>query len=131
MFFCEEAVSQLLPRLKSGSSKQHEQKRMIAIMDPKCHVEPVTKVATPEELVEVQRLRLNILGMGCENCALRVKNSLLSLLGVVTAEVDHLNASATVSYNPGMVDLMDLAEAVTNADASGRHDYRIVSALRF
>lgn len=98
-------------------------------MDPKCHVEPIAKVPTREELAGTQRLRLNILGMGCENCALRVRNSLLSLPGVVFAYVDHVNASANLVYNPTMVNVMMLADAVANADAGGRHHYRVLSAF--
>ncbi|HKZ55108.1 MAG TPA: heavy metal-associated domain-containing protein [Anaerolineales bacterium] len=92
-------------------------------MDPACHVEPVLKRPSDEELEHSADARLAIQGMGCPNCAARVRNSLLSLQGVVDAAVDHESGLAEVVFNPALVDRQGLLKAVTRAGHDGRHEY--------
>ncbi|MDP2777216.1 MAG: heavy metal-associated domain-containing protein, partial [Anaerolineales bacterium] len=67
---------------------------------------------------------LRVLGMGCENCVTRVRNSLLSLEGVYGADV-YLNMSmAEVSYDSQRISANMLVEAVSRAGNDGRHEYR-------
>ena len=47
-------------------------------MDENCHVEPITKRLGLDEIQNLQIAFLNISGMGCPNCANRVRNSLIS-----------------------------------------------------
>ena len=61
--------------------------------------------------------------MGCQNCANRVRNSLVSLKGVVDARVDHNIGKAQVAYNPDLTGIDDLVAAVASAGGDGRHEY--------
>ena len=93
-------------------------------MDPACHVEPVFKRPSEQELRHSADTRLAIQGMGCPNCAARVRNSLVSLPGVTDAAVDHESGLAKVVFNPILVDRQALLEAVARAGRDGRHEYR-------
>ncbi len=89
-----------------------------------CHVEPITKSATEEELTRASNVMLAVLGMGCVNCANRVRNSIVSLNGVVSAKVDHGRGLADVSYDPELTTIDELVRAVARAGGDGRHEYR-------
>ena len=93
-------------------------------MDENCHVEPLQKTATAEEQQTTTSALLAVWGMGCPNCAARVRNSLLSLKGVVDAEVDHTIGMAEVVFNPSLTAIPALIEAVARAGGDGRHEYR-------
>ncbi len=97
------------------------------MQDKNCHVEPVQKQPAVEELSQTKRKWLAIRGMGCQNCANRVRNSLLGLEGVSAVLVDVQRAVAVVDFNPSMVRLVDLANAVTAAGGDGRHEYSVVT----
>lgn len=93
-------------------------------MDENCHVEPIRKTATSDEQQTVTTALLTVWGMGCPNCAARVRNSLIALTGVVEAYVDHTAAMAQVNFNPNLTNLPALVEAVAQAGGDGRHEYR-------
>jgi copper chaperone CopZ len=93
-------------------------------MDENCHVEPLPKTATAEERQTTTSALLAVWGMGCPNCAARVRNSLLSLKGVVNAEVDHNIGMADVVFNPNLTTIPALIDAVARAGGDGRHEYR-------
>ena len=93
-------------------------------MDGNCHVEPVYKTATPEELGAASLVMLAIQGMGCRNCATRVQNSLIQVKGVIDAEVYHSYGVAEVIYNPNLTTHEALLEAVARDGGDGRHEYR-------
>lgn len=92
-------------------------------MDDNCHVERLEKTASAEERQKVDQALLAVWGMGCPNCANRVRNSLLSLNGVLDASVDHRAGMAQVSFNPTMVSPEALVSAVSRAGGDGRHEY--------
>lgn len=92
-------------------------------MDDNCYVEPVQKIATEEERQKVEMALLAVWGMGCPNCAARVRNSLLTLNGVVNADVDHVNGLARIAYNPELATVDLLISAVALAGNDGRHEY--------
>lgn len=92
-------------------------------MDENCHVEPVQKNATGAERQFESMVALRIWGMGCPNCAARVRNSLVSLNGVIDADVDHISGVGQVIYNPALVQTGDLLMAVKRAGGDGRHEY--------
>ena len=89
-------------------------------MDENCHVEPLQKTATAEEQQTTTSALLTVQGMGCPNCAARVRNSLLSLKGVVDAEVDHTIGMAEVVFNPNLTAIPALIEAVAPAPGPWR-----------
>lgn len=93
-----------------------------------CHVEPTVRQASVEERSNIVDAWLVVYGMGCPNCAARVRNSLLMRTGVVKADVDHVSGSAHVYYNPEMVTEDSLKGAVALAGGDGRHEYRAVMA---
>jgi copper chaperone CopZ len=92
-------------------------------MDTDCHVEPIQKMSTTEEQNKVELALLAVSGMGCPNCANRVRNSLLSLYGVVDAYIDHSAGIAQVSFNPAIEAIDELISAVAGAGSDGRHAY--------
>lgn len=92
-------------------------------MDDNCYVEPVQKIITEEERQKVEMALLTVWGMGCPNCAARVRNSLLSLNGVVSADVDQIAGTARVYYNSDLVRVQTLITAVAHAGNDGRHEY--------
>ncbi len=94
-------------------------------MDENCHVDPIYKTAASrEQLRKADTATLAIWGMGCENCAARVRNSLLSLEGVYGVDVFLNMALAEVHYNSQQVPAEALVEAVSRAGRDGHHEYR-------
>ena len=93
-------------------------------MQANCQVTRVEKDATKEELAVTQAARLGVSGMGCPNCAARVRNGLISLTGIVEAAVDHIAGTADVVYNPKLVGLEGMLAAVASAGNDGKHRYR-------
>lgn len=96
-------------------------------MTDHCHVDPLEKFVSPEEQETTTAISLAVWGMGCPNCAMRVHNSLLALKGVIQADVNHVTAMADVVFNPNLLTIFDLADAVANAGNDGRHRYQVVS----
>lgn len=94
-------------------------------MDERCDVEPIYKnVPSAEELKQADHATLAVWGMGCENCATRVRNSLLSLDGVYGVDIYLNMALAEVSYNGKKLSADRLISAVSGAGNDGRHHYR-------
>ena len=94
-------------------------------MDSNCHVDTVQKTATVEERQVTTSALLTVQGMGCPNCAARVRNSLFSLTGVVEAQVLLELALADVTYNPTLTDIPALIKAVAQAGGGdARHNYQ-------
>lgn len=93
-------------------------------MDDNCHIDPIQKTATAEERRATTTTLLAVWGMGCPNCAARVRNSLLRLNGVVEAYVDHTTGLAQVEFNPNLATTPALIGAVAQAGGDGRHNYR-------
>lgn len=93
-------------------------------MDEQCHVEPVKKAVAVQQIRDADRALLSISGMGCSNCALRVRNGLLALDGVYRAGV-YLNIDlAEVYYDKRRISMDALKEAVYRAGNDGRHEYQ-------
>lgn len=93
-------------------------------MDQNCHVEPMYKQASPEEIRQAKTALLAIGGMGCENCATRVRNSLLSLPGVYAADVHLKVGLVEIRFDSNVVSTLALEDAVSRAGNDGRHEYR-------
>ena len=93
-------------------------------MDENCHVEPVEKAVTVQQIRAADRALLSVGGMGCPNCAMRVHNGLLAVDGVYKADV-YLNISlAEVYYDSRKVSTAILMEAVRRAGENANHDYQ-------
>jgi len=94
-------------------------------MDENCHVEPIYKDAvSAETLRNADSALLAVWGMGCENCATRVRNSLLSVDGVLGVDVYLNMAMAEVRYDSKKILPEVLVNAVARAGNDGHHEYR-------
>ena len=92
-------------------------------MDQNCHVEPIQKTVLESVLRNADTILLAVSGMGCPNCAARVRNGLVSLDGVHHAEI-YLEAGIVEVYFDGSkVTLEMLINAVAAAGNDGRHHY--------
>ena len=88
-----------------------------------CHVLPLDKPASPEQLDQAETAFLLVRGMGCPRCAIRVRNGLLQIEGVVAAEVVLERLLAKVWYDPKVLERENLAALLPAMTADGRHNY--------
>ena len=63
-------------------------------------------------IMAAQTLKMNVSGMTCGNCSRSVERKLSATPGVTKATVYLVNASATVEYDPDVVNPEALANAV-------------------
>lgn len=94
----------------------------------RCHVTPISNEVTALDLEPASTVRLALSGLGCINCANRVRNALLSCPGVVDARVDLGAAQADVWYLPQTIGPLGLARVVSSAGNGTHHQYRAVPA---
>ena len=76
----------------------------------------MSTAAPPAETTE--RVRLDVDGMTCASCAVRVEKKLSRVGGVEASAVNYANEQATVVYDPTQVEVADLLEAVSAAGYS-------------
>lgn len=94
-------------------------------MDENCYVEPIYKdTVSADVLRNADSALLAVWGMGCPNCATRVRNSLLSVEGVFGVAVYLNMALAEVRYDSRRVSPVTLVNAVSRAGYDDRHEYR-------
>lgn len=93
-------------------------------MEHNCYVQPALKSITAEDLAEAHIVGLMVTGMGCANCGTRVRNGLLALDGVVSADVDWETGLALVDYVPAKTGVEAILNAVAAAGNDGHHHYR-------
>ena len=89
-----------------------------------CQVEPLEKPLNRDALANAMAVYWAVYGMGCPRCAMRVRNGLLGLDGVLLAEVHLEKGIAAAAYDPDMVAPSDLVAAVVGAGNDGRHNYQ-------
>ena len=92
-------------------------------MDENCYVEPINKTALDSVIRNADSALLSVSGMGCQNCATRVRNSLLSLDGVIHAEIYLNMGMAEVFFDEKKVSVEALVGTVARAGNDGRHQY--------
>lgn len=95
-------------------------------MDQNCHVEPIQKTVLDSVLKNADTTLLAVSGMGCANCAARVRNGLVSLDGVHHAEIYLEAGLAEVYFDSDKVTPEILINAVAAAGNDGRHHYEAV-----
>ena len=88
-----------------------------------CHVEAIQKHVRPEQIDAAARVFLVVWGMGCPNCALRVRNSLLQLDGVLDVQINLERGLAQVFFDPVALQAEQLPDAVAAAGNDGHHRY--------
>lgn len=91
-----------------------------------CHEEPGRPMAPTIRRRTARTVHLALAGMGCPNCATRVRNALLDVDGVVDAEVDLPAALAKVWYVVDRVAEEDLVASVRRAGHDSNHRYLAV-----
>lgn len=89
-----------------------------------CTVEPLEKPLDRTALNTAHVAYLGVRGMGCPRCALRVRNGLLRLDGVLMAEVFLAKGIAAAAYDPSQLTPSALVRAVAAAGNDGRHHYQ-------
>lgn len=88
-----------------------------------CHVEPVEKPVDREALYASTVAYLEVIGMGCPTCAMRVRNGLLNQTGVLLVDVNLERKYAAVAYDPQQTHPNALMDAVEKAGTDGKHQY--------
>jgi copper chaperone CopZ len=91
--------------------------------DPNCHVELYYKPYDEKEVSKISNASLTVRGMGCPNCAIRVRNAILRLDGVNWVDVNLESGTAVVAYHANAVSPQQFITAIAEADPQGRHHY--------
>ncbi len=91
--------------------------------DSNCHVELIHKPFDQKDLSDISKASLLVRGMGCTNCAIRVRNAILQLNGVNWVDVDLETGRTLVAYDATKISPEQFIPAVTVADPQGRHTY--------
>jgi len=84
---------------------------------------------TPREAAEAREVILKIVGMHCASCAATIEKALRSLEGVESAVVNFAAEIARVRYNPQLVSILDLREAVERAGYSVESEEEVDRAV--
>lgn len=98
---------------------------MIHMPDHACQVPAIEKPVDSGALESVASALLGVMGMGCPNCAMRVRNALISEAGVLAVEIELRSGLARVAYDPGRATGRTLLAAVAAA-GDDRHCYQAV-----
>lgn len=90
-----------------------------------CHVDAISSNVdlTSIDIQGVKVAYLSVEGMGCENCATRVRNGILRLEGVLLARVELEDQFASVIFDPTKVTRQQLLQAVSKSAMDGKHRY--------
>lgn len=88
-----------------------------------CYLRPIKKPFGREALWNATVAYLSVWGMVCPNCAIRVRNAILALEGVLLADVDLNHSFAAVVYDPHLTTQKVLVLAVENAGNDEKHRY--------
>jgi copper chaperone CopZ len=91
-----------------------------------CHVDPIAGRASADDRRNAEVQYLAVAGMGCPNCAHRVRNALLRAPGVVDVEVDLPGGLASVWFRGAETGVSDLVEVVAAAGRETQHTYLAV-----
>ncbi len=59
-------------------------------------------------------ITLSIGGMGCDACCTRIEKALLKLNGIKSASVNLADQKAAVAYDPDILQLSSIKEAITD-----------------
>ncbi len=92
-------------------------------MQDQCDVKPIAPATFADASNDARIIKLLVSGMGCRNCATRVRNSLLQVKGVISADVDWKSGLTFVDYIPEQTTAMALINAVAQAGDGQRHQY--------
>lgn len=88
-----------------------------------CHVDVIEKPIDETALRASASAILRVTGMGCTNCANRVRNSLVRVPGVLDAQVTVEDGLARVHFDSEHTEIHRLLDAVADAGVGCHHDY--------
>lgn len=89
-----------------------------------CYVKPAEVTPDMAALSNAMYAYMAISGLGCVNCANRVRNGLLAIDGVHLAEVSLQNGWAAVAYDPMRVTTIQLLlDSVARIGHESNHHY--------
>lgn len=91
--------------------------------DSNCHVELIHKPFDEKDCSEISEAGLLISGMGCPNCAIRVRNALIQLDGVNWVKIELESGKAQVAYDAMKVTPEQFIPVVAAAGKDSRHNY--------
>lgn len=94
-----------------------------------CHVDLIHKSFDEKDCSENSRADLVVSGMGCHNCAMRVRNAILQLAGVNWVDVNLETGLAQVAYDATKISPEQFLTAIATADPEGRHHYQASACL--
>lgn len=81
-------------------------------------VAAATVQSNADEVV-TETVTLNVDGMTCSTCELRLERSLTRHDGVLDVDADLDAATATITYDPEIIDLEGILEGIRNAGFEG------------
>ncbi len=90
---------------------------------------PVEPKTAPEGRV-TRHIKLVVTGMGCANCAMRVRNALVSVEGVASVRVSLVPPLCDVLYDGDRAVTEQLVAAVAGAGRGNHHEYRAKPLLQ-
>lgn len=95
-----------------------------------CRLEPTSKAGSAQELATSKTAMLLIWGMGCPTCAMRVRNALLAMDGVLTVEIALDQGVALIRFDPDRVAAETLPDVLASVQ-EGHHRYaaRVLDSL--
>jgi len=91
-----------------------------------CHVERAVKPVDEDALNRSSAAVLSVSGLGCPNCAIRVRNGLLARAGVLRAIVSLEKRRAWVNFDAEKTSAEDLVDAVIQTGIESKHGYDAV-----
>ena len=86
-------------------------------------LDPVQKDLPFEERQVLSFAQFHVSGMGCAGCESLIRNRLLALPGVVSAEANRLRGWTEVVYNPETVDHSALLQVINLAGGDNPQKY--------
>jgi copper chaperone CopZ len=92
-------------------------------MNDSCKIEPIDRIPSEEEKNSVKFIYLVTFGLNCPNCAMRVRNALISTSGIIDVKIDYFDGMTEVAYNPSLIERSTVPELISNAGDGGHHKY--------
>ncbi|MBS4024868.1 MAG: copper-translocating P-type ATPase [Clostridia bacterium] len=77
-------------------------------------IDTVKSLGFEASLAELERTSIPIAGMSCASCVRRVEQGILSLPGVMAANVNLATEKATVEYDAGTINLSDIKQQINS-----------------
>ncbi|PKN98425.1 MAG: hypothetical protein CVU42_11990 [Chloroflexi bacterium HGW-Chloroflexi-4] len=94
-----------------------------AKVNDSCNVEPIIQTPSEEEKNLVKFLYLVTSGLNCPNCAMRVRNALISTSGIIDVKIDYFDGMTEVTYIPSFIEPSTVPDLISKAGNGAHHQY--------